>query len=176
VLQVKALFKATVVLLVSSFSLVAATVPVPILTVCDILQDLRAYNGRIVIVVGKASFTGEGTWLTASCSHTLKTAGHTWPNVIATSRATSLDDEPAPTIPPAFRWDDEMLRQKLATIVPATRLGGREYWMAVYGRLETRDPLPSVVAPDGSLAGGFGHLSGAPAQIVAIPKGFRRIK
>jgi len=40
---------------------------IPVITVCDVMRNMSAYNGRTVIVVGRYASSMEGAWLDAKC-------------------------------------------------------------------------------------------------------------
>ncbi len=47
----------------------------PVITVCEALEDLSRYNGKSVVIVGRSSYTNEGSWLTEDCKHKIVTEG-----------------------------------------------------------------------------------------------------
>ncbi len=47
------------------FGQAAAREPVEVYTVCDIIRDLPAFNGKEMAILGRMLFTMEGAWLTA---------------------------------------------------------------------------------------------------------------
>ena len=88
-------------------------------------------------------------------------------------------------LPENFRWDDAVLGKKLAEVQKTTKLktySGKlskynEKWMAIFGRLETRVPLPVVPNLGGERIGvGFGHLGAAPAELVFCRNCTRELK
>jgi hypothetical protein len=158
---------AFVVLCLSAFTLGELyRTSVPVLTVCDALENLQTYNGKTVIIVGRSSTTGEGSWLDQECDRKLVTQSFTWPSSISTAyikRTTA----PPPKLPEGFSWDVEALKQKLESVKKKTRLRPDDVWLALYGRLETHDKLQVALCGGGRLCGvGFGHLSASPAQLV----------
>ena len=40
---------------------------IPVLTVCEALRDLKLYNGKDVMIVGRSAWTFEGTFLSEHC-------------------------------------------------------------------------------------------------------------
>ena len=58
---------------------VVAGTEVPVLSVCEILADRLAYNGKTVVVVGRTVSTTEGSWLDQECGQKLVIDGSEWP-------------------------------------------------------------------------------------------------
>jgi hypothetical protein len=171
-------------LLLGAGALAQTTTTIPVLTVCEALSGLAQYNGKIIIVVGREAYSDEGSWLGQECGGVVVTEGFKWADVIWTSYIRNQVD-PAPELTAGFQWEENALRKKLATVRKTTRL--RRYrgklslyndrWMVIFGRLETRMPLPVVTYPNGSRRGiGFGHLGDAPAQLVFCKDCTRELK
>lgn len=155
---------------------------VPIISVCEALSDRARFNGKSIVVVGRFGYTDEGTWLSEECDRKIVTGGYTWANIISTTYARS-DVFPPPGIPKTFRWDDKLLAGKLREVKKTTKLrilkqyNYSDKWMAIFGRFETRVPLQVGIDGRGKLRGdGFGHLSGAPAQLVSGENASRELK
>jgi hypothetical protein len=147
---------------------------VPVLTVCDVLSDRAAYNGKSILLVGKYGFWEEGVVLEGECPSKLVTGGYEWPNSIWLG----YDAQPViapPSNPPEYRQYETRVLEKLP-VLEGTELhvvAGCSYsgvWAAVYGRFETKDAFP--VNRQTGVQRGFGHLSGFPAQLVWPEKGF----
>ena len=158
---------------------------VPVYTVCEVMKDLPALNDKAIVVVGRLSATGEGTWLDQTCPDKLVTNGYTWSTSISLSYVAE-HTVPPPRFPKGFHWNKVLVSTKLAALSKTTSL--RVYpkyhysdkWMAVFGRLETKFPLdpaqyPCCLSGGGHLAG-FGHLNGSPAQLVWPPNGFHKLR
>jgi hypothetical protein len=47
----------------------------PVLTVCEALIDPDRYDGKSVIIVGRASGSFEGSWLAEDCGHKVVNSG-----------------------------------------------------------------------------------------------------
>jgi hypothetical protein len=157
-------------------------VGVPVVTVCEALHDLSRYNGESIIVVGRLGHTDEGSWLSEDCENQIKTGEYKWANAISTTYALS-DVEPPPILPKGFKWDRDLLTNKLKEVQRTTKLqvlkehNYSDKWVAFFGRFETRLPLQVVVGGGGKLMGyGFGHLNGAPAQLISPQGGFHELK
>jgi hypothetical protein len=145
---------------------------VPILTVCEALRDPGQYAGKIVIIVGRSAGSDEASWIDEDCGLKLVIQGRTYRSLISTAYAA---DEFAP--PPkkfnGFKWDKGALQRALDRVKSTTRLDYKAYWCAIYGRLETA-PTREIRLNDGTV--GYGHMGGAPAQLIAATDGFLRLK
>jgi hypothetical protein len=54
------------------------------ITVCEVLSNPKAYNGKTIAVVGWLGGTDEGSWLDeVDCGRELQTDGFTWPNSLS---------------------------------------------------------------------------------------------
>ena len=140
--------------------------PVPVMTVCQALQDRDRLHGKTIVVVGSLEGTDEGTWLSEECKDKVVTDGFTWPNSIARTYSREGADPPA-----GFQWDRKSLAAKLREVRKSTKLrrsqGSNERWHAMVGRFETHNPLQVASGADRKLRGaGFGHLGTSPAQLV----------
>lgn len=144
-------------LLAAGLSSGATDEPVPVLTVCEALKDTARYDGKTVVVVGRLDSTSEGGWLNAECGFTVRNGGRDFrPSISVTYVVGQV--APPPPLPLGFKWDRGLLREKISEVKRSTKLQYKgERWEAVFGRLETR--LPANMA-------GFGHLNGAPAQLI----------
>ena len=145
---------------------VPAVPDVPVVTVCDALNNLAKYKDKSIIVVGRSTGTMEGQWLSADCEKKLVTDGFTWSDSISLSLHGKT--EQLPELPDRFEWDAKLIALKLKEVQQTTRLRqSREGWVAIFGRLETRVPPIVVRRGGGELMGyGFGHLAGSPAQLI----------
>jgi hypothetical protein len=129
-----------------------------------------------VVVVGRFSFTDEGSWLDETCELKVVAGGRDFKASISTSYTASDFDAP-PQKPSGFVWDERLLQQKLKQVKQTTRLRHSDQWRAIFGRLETH--LPRRVSIGNGRYGytsGFGHLSAAPAQLVSPTDGSHAIK
>jgi len=136
------------------------------LTVCEILKDLKSYNGKTVAVIGRLVSTEEGRWLGQdACSAQLKTGDFVWSNFVWLE----YDALASSALEKGMALNLEVTSEKLNAIKRTTKIRGEyDSWAVVYGRLETHEPLETVLARDGKTVYGvgFGHLGGAPAQVV----------
>jgi hypothetical protein len=149
---------------------------IPILTVCDALRDPVRYGGQVVIIVGRSAGTSEGSWLSEDCGLKVVVGGRAYSTTISTAYVASWF-APPPQLPKAFTWDKSALQHALDRVKTTTRLGSESYWGAAYGRLETA-PSHEIKLGDGRVATivGYGHLNGAPAQLISPADGFLRLK
>ena len=174
----------TIALLLSTRAALAQGDDISVYTVCEIMKNLAAYNGKTIIVVGRVSSTGEGVWLDQACPEKLVTNGYEWSTSIWLSYTIGVTDSP-PSLPRTFRWNNKLLSTKLAEVSKTTSL--RVYpeyhysdrWAAVFGRLETRFPLDPTEYP-GQFSGrshpaGLGHLNGSPAQLISPRNGYHKL-
>lgn len=126
----------------------------PATTVCDLLGNLPAYNGRVVKVRG-IYWNG----IRQTCTKPLTTSGHTWPSAV------NLVESSEPTNEARIITTDHESWDKLDTIALRTAQAHRkaEIWVTVMGRV--RAPT-SFVRKDGRVVGGYGHLGVFPAELV----------
>jgi hypothetical protein len=139
-------------------SLVAASLwaadPITPITVCEILADPSAHDGKDVAVIGRYSFRKDGRWMgEESCGSS-----------VATPVLWLTEDSAAGPKPPAdFELDASVLNRKFAEIVKHTalgkfRFGTQDYdrWAVVYGRVVLRKGSESAKAPAGLIFRGSG--------------------
>jgi hypothetical protein len=135
--------------------------PLQPVTVCEVLEHLADYNGKVVAVVGRFSYRRTGRWLDQQ-----KCAGGK-PAPGGPERANSLwlDYDPAlaPKPPAVLAVDSAQLVEKLGQVKAATALnhfpfGSSDYdtWAVAYGRVEA-----SLAQPKG-----FGYGGTSAAQLV----------
>jgi len=138
-------------------------------TVCEVLRDLSAYDGKVIAVVGRFSSRQTGRWLgEQKCGRKFVTGDQEWPNAFWV-----VYDPAAAAKPPAvLAVDAALLAQKLRAVKLGTsltklRFGSEDYdnWALVYGRIETRKDLLAVT-PGGTRKNGFGYGESSPARLV----------
>jgi len=143
--------------------------PVEPVRVCEVLQDMAAYNSKVVAVVGRYSFRQTGRFLSEeSCEHKLATGAFTWPNVLRIS----FDEKTGPKPPEHMEVDTRTVYQKLRLIEQHTalakiRFGNPDYdrWAVVYGRIEPSKEFTASVPP-ASDKRDSGSLEPAPGQLI----------
>jgi hypothetical protein len=114
-------------------------------TVCEVLQDLSAYDGKVVAVVGRFSFRHNGRWLgEQNCDRKLVIGEQEWPNALWVT----YDPASAPrSRPPCWRSmrapRPETARREARHAAHQVPLRKPDYdsWAVVYGRVETRKDL-----------------------------------
>src|SRR5579872_4531381 len=87
----------------------------PILTVCEALQNRLAYAGKVVMIVGRYSYSFEGRWLNEDCPKKLTTDGYAWENVVSLTYRGSLSR--TPVLPAGFDWPLARLQAKLVGVM-----------------------------------------------------------
>ncbi|HLI82285.1 MAG TPA: hypothetical protein VKV17_00115 [Bryobacteraceae bacterium] len=117
------------------------------MTVCEVLGDLPAFDGKPVAALGRYSFRETGRWLAEqSCGNNI---------AIATPTLWLVEDsQNGPRPPENFEMDGIALTRKLADIRKRTtlgkfRFGSTDYdrWAVVYGRVEVRKGDAAKTAP-----------------------------
>lgn len=113
----------------------AAIVP---LTVCEILHDLTAYEGKPVAALGRYSFRHDGSWLGEQACDAA-------PPTVPPSLLLAEDPMDAPRPPESFQLDGAAVTRKLTemrkhTTLGKFRFGSTDYdrWAVVFGRVENR--------------------------------------
>jgi hypothetical protein len=143
--------------------------PLQPVTVCEVLQDLSAYDGKVVAVVGRFSYRQAGRWLgEQKCDRMFVAGAREWPNALWVA----YDPDEAPKPPAVLAVDAPMLAAKLRAVKLGTsltklRFGSGDYdnWAVVYGRIETRKDLVAATA-NGPRRNGFGYGNSSPARLV----------
>jgi hypothetical protein len=137
-----------------------------VMTVCDLLKDLRMYRGKVITVRGIVYESREIFALGGrDCSTRFVTNGFAWPNAISLESS----DYPSQEYDRAeFRTDDDALLRLQESIRLTPRGEGRpEVWATFVGQLRVRHEYISIRMGDGSIRGnGYGHLAWYPAQLV----------
>ena len=126
----------TLALLAAAFG-VAADPPIQTVTVCEVLADLPAHEGKEVAVLGRFSFRRDGRWIgEQSCEAAAGVPPMLW---------LTEDLAVGPKPPANFEFDSQLLNKKFAAMVKKTtlgkfRFGTPEYdrWAVVYGRVMAR--------------------------------------
>jgi len=116
---------------------VAADPPISPVTVCEVLADLPAHEGKDFAVLGRYSYRRDGRWIgEQSCDPTSSAPPLLW---------LSEDSIDAPKTPANFEFDAAVLNKKFAALIKKTALGkfkfgNPEYdrWAVVFGRVVAR--------------------------------------
>ena len=135
-----------------------------VVTVCELMKDLKSFNGKILAVRGELS-TGpeEFTVRDDKCGYRLVTEGHSWPCALWLTPPGGLAETPV-----NFRVDETAFRQFWATVNEARAKRKSARVVATFvGKLETRTRFyggPGANSP--WIGNGFGHLNAYPGQVV----------
>jgi hypothetical protein len=115
------------------------------LTVCEIVRDLPALDGKIVAAVGRYSFRSDGRWLGEQTCEMSGPAPSLW-------MVEDLKEGPRP--PEPLNLDKAALKKKFADIQRRSALGKFHFgtsdydrWAVVYGRVERRTGDDAKKAP-----------------------------
>jgi hypothetical protein len=141
--------------------------PIPInpgkpIAVCEVLNNLASYRGKIIEVRGEWTGTVGGT------CNPIRTGAHTWFNAILVILPNSGFGEG--TDPRWQSMDSSLYEAALHGAhgewnrLPARTKARAKVMATIVGLLEARDP-PLQMAPSG-LPLGYGHLNAYPAQII----------
>src|ERR1700694_960013 len=140
---------------------------VPTLTVCQALSHGLQYDGKIVHIRDQVYGTDEGSWfLGEDCPGIYVTDGKTWPSQIAWTMPTQLTFILHP-VDFSFDWEarkkleskwEELGKRLPDKCIAVTYTGMFEIWTKETSRKKSGDGFIEIP--------GFGHLNGAPAQLV----------
>jgi hypothetical protein len=108
--------------------------PVTPVTVCEVVNNLAALEGKEVAVLGRYSMRKDGRWIAEqSCDAAGSSAPVLW---------LSEDSAAGPKLPGNFELDAVLLNRKFADLVKRTSLGKFRFgtadydrWAVVYGRI-----------------------------------------
>ena len=136
------------------------------LTVCEVLKDLPAHDGKVMAVLGRFSFRQTGRWMGEdACVEKPAANAPAVPAILALAD----DSKSGPKPPQDFEIDGAALVRKLKAIVLHTslrqfRFGTPDYdrWAIVYGRVEAQK---STASPKPA-SSGQPPLESAPARLV----------
>jgi hypothetical protein len=120
--------------------------PLEPVSVCDVVRDLPAMEGKSVAVLGRYSFRDSGTSLgEQSCQPAV---------AVPAQLRLREDSKDGPKPPGSLEIDATGLRQKLADLRKRTslgkfRFGSSDYdrWAVVYGRVEAAKSADGKTAP-----------------------------
>jgi hypothetical protein len=117
--------------------------PVAPVTVCEVLRDLAAHEGKEVAVLGRYSFRTSETWVgEQSCE----------PAIPVSPKLPLVEDKDAPKLPETYTLDAVALHKKLVDMQHRTSLGKFRFgtsdydrWAVIYGRVEKQTGSPRLV-------------------------------
>ena len=139
-----------------------------LLSVCDVLAVPMKYDGKLIRVRGVWEGAGEGSWIEpgVKCGTPVTAFGYTWPSIISIETADSLQRIHKVEFHTDLRAlravNDEVQRKQIDPKNNRT-------WVTFIGVFETRDYQASDIGSDGRgghRVNGFGHLNGAPGQLL----------
>ena len=131
--------------------------------VCDVLLDLQDFRGKTVALIGRSTSSDEGWWISEDCPNKLKTGEFEWPSM----GWLQFDNSSESALATGEAADGVSFRAKFLEVRQRTRLRSKEAWVIVYGRIEAQDKLETATYSLGHIvSNGFGHLAGAPFQLV----------
>jgi hypothetical protein len=134
---------------------VEAADPIVPVTVCEVLGNPAAYEGKDVAVLGRYSFRKDGRWIgEQTCTPASSSPSLLW---------LTEDSTDGPKPPADFELDATVLNLKFAALVKHTilgkfRFGTPDYdrWAVVYGRIALRKGNDAAKAPADLLFRGSG--------------------
>jgi hypothetical protein len=120
--------------------------PIVPVTVCEVLADPAAHEGKDIAVLGRYSFRKDGRWIgEQACSSASSAVPLLW---------LSEDSTGGPKPPDDFELDAVALNRKFADLVKRTLLGKFRFgtpdydrWAVVYGRVVLRKGNDAAKAP-----------------------------
>ena len=132
--------------------------PAQPLTVCEVLEDLQKYRGKIIQVRGRWN----GPILEGRACAPLKTGEYVWPSGVAIELPSRAREEPA-----TWTLDQEAYNQAYRKYLQAIE-HTTEILVTFIGRLDAREEgLEIFRHPDGDvITNGYGHVGAYPAQLV----------
>lgn len=115
----------------------SADPPISPITVCEVLRDIPAHEGKNVAVVGRYSFRETGRWVGEQvCEPAVTVPPLLW---------LQEDSKDGPRPPGNYELDGVAMNRKFAEVQRHTalgkfRFGSSDYdrWVVIYGRVESR--------------------------------------
>jgi hypothetical protein len=108
------------------------------LTVCEVVANLPAQDGKIVAVIGRYSFRSIGRWMGEQACSAPSPTPELW---------MVEDPKEGPKPPEHLNLDSAALKSKFALVQRRSALGNFRFgtsdydrWAVVYGRVERREP------------------------------------
>lgn len=128
--------------LASTAALCADDTIVP-MTVCEVVSNLPANDGKVVAVIGRYSYRSVGRWMDEqNCGGTTGSGQGATPALWLVE-----DSKEAPKPPEHLNLDSAALKSKFALVQRRSTLGNFRFgtsdydrWAVVYGRIERKDP------------------------------------
>ena len=134
-----------------------ADAPLEPLSVCEVLHDLQAHEGKDVAIFGRYSFRPTGRWIgEQACGFPVEGPAQFW---------LTEDGERGPRLPDAFEIDGAAVRRKFTEMLKRTTLGKFRFgtpdydrWAVIYGRVEQRKGDDTKKAPANLVIRGSGVI------------------
>ena len=138
----------------------------PIFTVCEILSNPLQYDGQLIRIRDVVRGTSEGGWLVGDdCPGVFVTEGIVWPSIISLE----VPGNPFQLHPVDFQFNFGSQQKLMPKYEQLKRRVGQDCIAWTYtGVFETRKNWtgPEVKTTDPTRLRGFGHLNGAPGQLI----------
>ena len=157
--RVQVVYRSILLALLAAAFAIAADAPIPPVTVCEVLADLPAHEGKDIAVVGRFSFRSDGRWIgEQSCDGSAATNGAPGNGAAKAGTPPLLwlieDGFNGPRPPDDFEFDVKVLNQKFAAVTKKTTLGKFRFgtpdydrWAVVFGRVVARKGEAAQKAP-----------------------------
>lgn len=131
-----------------------------VIPICDLFQNLSSWKGRRVAVRGEFVSTMEGAWIIGQCKSGFVTDGYRWPVSINFSGPAYYSQETAKLY--QIKWPEPSKGKDLQGMFDVIKTA------TFVGVLRLRSDYHVICGPRGTYrAFGFGHLSGAAAELIA---------
>lgn len=133
----------------------------PVVSICDLFQNLQAWKGKRIAVRGASGSTMEGSWLSGDCPDSLVTDGYHWPTTLSFGIPAWFSNQThilaGPKSPSGTPKGYDTLKGRRSVVHTVT-------WV---GRLRTRDKYFVICRTGGDyVTFGFGNQGAAPAELV----------
>ncbi len=133
----------------------------PVIPICDLFQNLTAWQGKRIAVRGYQSAGHEGSWLYGTCRGEFVTDGYRWPVLLHLGSADYTSDSTWPLT--GRRTKAEPIRHP--DLGRDSQSPGLQ--VTYSGELRLRTGLKAICRPGGDwLTTGFGHLGSAAAELI----------
>ncbi|HYX72512.1 MAG TPA: hypothetical protein VE732_07060 [Nitrososphaera sp.] len=135
------------------------------ISICELLENRKLYNGKMVAVVGIFSAGYHGAWLVDNCEQKIKTGDYVWSSSLWLEYDDSLPSVSTKGLSVDTMAAIEKAKERKQHI-DSRKWGSR--WVVVYGRFETYEELQTYTPSNGKTIYelGFGHLNSSPGQLV----------
>jgi hypothetical protein len=133
----------------------------PVIPICGLFQNLRAYEGKRVAVRGELVTTMEGQWIVGRCQGAFVTDGYRWPVGLNIGRPALCSEETTKVCD--AQWPSKW-PQNTEYMVDGYSDGATT--ATFVGRLRMRSEYHAVCTSGGWYSSnGYGHLDGAVAEL-----------